>query len=76
MGRIDFQQRNMRLSYRKRGKVPRTQIKLKARKTRPKEVIRKEDCRVSLESREHKKRIDRYSDRNKTTKPEPENSTL
>ena len=66
----------MSWSYRKRGKLPRAQIKVKAS---IKPII--EDKRNGPEKEISEiiidmKRIERYSDKNKTTKPGPENSTL
>ena len=66
----------MSWSYRKRGKLPRVQIQAKAN-IKPRKVDkRKEPEKEISEIIIDMKRRERYSDRNSSTKPGPENSTL
>ena len=66
----------MSWSYRKRGRLPRVQIKAKANIKPIKEDKRKDPEKEIRDIIMDMKRIERYSDKNKSTKPGPENSTL
>ena len=75
-GRRHFQERPMSWSYRKRGRVPRHQIKQNL-KHRPSSVKERKEPEPPREAQTiDKKRIERYSDKKITTNPEPEYSTL
>lgn len=66
----------MSWSYRKRGKLPRVQIKAKAN-IKPINVDKRNEPEKEIsEIIMDMKRLERYSDKNKSTKPGPENSTL
>jgi len=71
-----FQDKAINWSYRKRGSVPRTQIKEKENNKQKIKDIKNEELQARAPVKNDMKRIDRYSERKRITKPEPEYSTL